>query len=230
MADITRRKCLTLLTGGAAGAAAAAGAGCQETKVAKKLRAFKNEEFCDADGTFNQEAAKKAYYELMAYHGYPAYESLKEVLWVLDFAVGRFTDVGMGGVFWLNEWVEEGKYGYLGHEIFLLPGQMIPEHWHVQHEDIPPKMEGWHCRYGETILFDPGEESPDAKTIIPASELEFTTCHKVTRVAPGEVGKLTVPEAPHFQVAGPEGAIVSEYASYHSMDALRFRNPDIKLD
>ena len=138
--------------------------------------------------------------------------------------------MGMGGVFWLNEWVEEGKYGYLGHEIFLLPGQMIPEHWHLRHEDIPPKMEGWHVRYGETILFDPGEESPDAKTIIPASELEFTTCHKVTRVVPGEVGKLAVPEAPHFQVAGPEGAIVTEYASYHSMDALRFRNPGIKLD
>jgi len=230
MADLTRRKWLTLMTGSAAGAAAAAGPGCQQTTAPKTLRTFKNEEFYDADGTFNQDAAKQAYYELMAYHGYPKYESLKEVLWVLDFAVGRFTDVGMGGVFWLNEWVEEGKYGYLGHEIFLLPGQMIPEHRHLQHEDVPPKMEGWQCRYGETILFAEGEASPDAEAIIPASELEFTTCRNVQHLLPGQVGKLGKPLAPHFQVAGPEGAIVTEYASYHSMDALRFSNPDIKLD
>ncbi len=230
MADVTRRKLMAGLAASAAAGMAATGTGCAETKAAKKLRAFKNEEFYDADGTFNQEAAKQAYYELMEYHGYPKYDSLKEVLWVLDFAVGRFTDVGMGGVFWLNEWVEEGKYGYLGHEIFLLPGQMIPEHRHVQHEDVPPKMEGWHCRYGETILFAEGDPSPDAEKIIPASELKFTTCRNVQRLAPGEVGKLGKPLAPHFQVAGPEGEIVSEYASYHSMDALRFTNPDIKLD
>lgn len=230
MADITRREWLALATGGTAAAMAVTGAGCEGAKGPETLTIHRNEEFYDADGTFNQDAAKRAYYDLMAHHGYPVYDSLKEVLWVADFAVGRFTDVGMGGVFWLNEWVDEGKYGYLGHEIFLLPGQMIPEHWHVQHEDIPPKMEGWHCRYGEAILFAEGDPSPDAEKIIPASELKFTTCRNVQRVPPGEVGKLGKQEAPHFQVAGPKGAIVSEYASYHSNDALRFRNPDIKLD
>ena len=227
MADVTRRQMITGLAAGAAAGMAAVGAGCEAMKRKGIVRS--NADFYAPDGTFNQDAAKKAYYDLMAYHGYPPYDSLKEVLWVLDFAVGRFTDVGMGGVFWLNEWVEPGNYGYLGHEIFLLPGQMIPEHWHLKHENIPPKMEGWHCRYGETILFAEGEVSPDAETIIPASELKFTTCRNVQRVLPGQVGKLGKPEAPHFQVAGPQGAIVSEYASYHSMDALRFRNPDIKL-
>jgi len=32
-------------------------------------------------------------------------------------------------------------------------------------------------------------------------------------------------EAPHFMMAGPQGAIVTEYASYHSGDGLRFTNP-----
>ena len=229
MADLTRRKLITAVAGGAAAAMAATGAGCEAAKPVKKLRIHKNEEFYGADGTFDQEAAKKAYFEFMEFHGYPVYDNLLKNMWVLDFALGRFTDVGMGGIFWLNEWVEEGKYGYLGHEIFLLPGQMIPEHWHVKHQDILPKMEGWHCRYGETILFAEGPESPDSKKIIPASEWEFTTCHKSQHVPPGEVGKLDKPEAPHSQVAGPQGAIVSEYATYHSMDALRFKNPSVKL-
>jgi len=30
-------------------------------------------------------------------------------------------------------------------------------------------------------------------------------------------------------VAGPEGAIVTEYATYHDMAALRFTNPKAKL-
>jgi len=30
-------------------------------------------------------------------------------------------------------------------------------------------------------------------------------------------------------VAGPAGAIVTEFASYHSMDALRFQNPNVTL-
>lgn len=229
MADLTRRKLITAVAGGAAAAMAATGAGCEAAKPVKKLRIHKNEEFYGADGTFDQEAAKKAYFEFMEFHGYPVYDNLLKNMWVLDFALGRFTDVGMGGIFWLNEWVEEGKYGYLGHEIFLLPGQMIPEHWHVQHADILPKMEGWQCRHGETILFSEGAPSPDAEKIIPASELKFTTCRNVCRVAPGELGKLDKAGAPHFQVAGPQGAIVTEYATFHSMEALRFRNPNIKL-
>jgi hypothetical protein len=30
-------------------------------------------------------------------------------------------------------------------------------------------------------------------------------------------------------IAGPEGAIVTEYATYHDMAGLRFSNPKVKL-
>jgi D-lyxose ketol-isomerase len=217
------------LAGTAAAGLVAAGAGCEGMKRKGDMAAIKNADFYKADGTFDQDSAKQAYYDLMASFGYPQYESLKEQLWVLDFGLGRFTDVGMGGVFWLNEWDEDAKYGYLGHEIYLLPGQMIPEHWHVKHEAIQPKIEGWMCRYGQTILFGEGDASPEAKKIIPASEWEHTTVRHMTRVKPGECGKLNRPLARHSQVGGPDGAIVTEYASYHSMDALRFTNPNVKL-
>ena len=68
MADVTRRKLMAGLAASAAGMAAT-GAGCQETKVAKKLRAFKNEEFYDADGTFNQEAANLGDGVVVRQHG-----------------------------------------------------------------------------------------------------------------------------------------------------------------
>ena len=48
-------------------------------------------------------------------------------------------------------------------------------------------------------------------------------------LAPGEYGELANPEEKHWMLAGPEGAIVSEYASFHDMDGLRFTHPDISL-
>jgi D-lyxose ketol-isomerase len=230
MAEVTRRDWMAHVAVGAAAAGlAATGLGCEGMKREAQVQKQPNAKFYKADGTFDQDAAKQAYFDLMKAHGYPVYENLKKNLWVLDFALGKFTEVGMGGIFWINEFDEAGKYGYLGHEIFLLPGQMIPEHWHVKQDNVAPKIEGWQCRHGETILFGEGEESPEARKIIPASEYAQTTARHMTRVPPGEVGKLNRPEAPHSQVGGPQGAIVTEYATYHTMEALRFRNPKIKL-
>jgi len=217
------------LAGAAVVGAAAAGAGCEASATGTRMKTYKNADFYKSDGTFDEEVAKKAYYDLMQAHGCPVYDSLQKELWVLDFGLGRFTDVGMGGVFWLNEWDEDGKYGYLGHEIYLLPGQMIPEHQHVKHEAIQPKIEGWLCRWGETNCFGEGDASAEAKQVIPASEWKHTTVHHMARVRPGAVAKLNRPLAWHSQVAGPAGAIVTEFASYHSMDALRFQNPNVTL-
>jgi len=46
---------------------------------------------------------------------------------------------------------------------------------------------------------------------------------------PGEVVKLEVAEQKHFMLAGPQGAIVTEVATYHDGAALRFTHPDAKL-
>jgi len=227
MTHLTRRQWLVGTT--AAASVAAAGAGCEGLRRVGGAPRYRNADFYKADGTFDQEAAKQAYFDLMRRFGYPVYDSLKTELWVLDFGLGRFTEVGMGGVFWLNEWDEKGKYGYLGHEIYLLPGQMIPEHKHVRHQDVPPKIEGWLCRYGRTNLLGEGAPSAGAEVLIPAAERKFVTVRHLTVLEPGQVGKLNRPEAWHSQIAGPEGAIVTEFASYHSMDALRFQNPNVKL-
>jgi len=218
MEDMTRRA----LMGGAAMAGLAAAA-CQSGP--KTVTARPNADFYGPDKKFNAEAAKQAYYDMMAAYQYPIPKFLRDNIWSLDFALGRFTEVGMAGIFWINE----KEADYFGHEIYLLPGQMIPEHWHVKTADARPKMEGWHLRHGSVTLFGEGDPTTGAEATIPASERTFAKCRHATPLAVGELGKLNRPEAPHFMVAGPQGCIVTEYASYHDGKALRFTNPDVKL-
>lgn len=221
---ITRRQVLAATGVGAAATALGAAPGCNLMQM-RGVKVYENAAFYSADGKFDADAAKKAYFDMMQRFGYPIPRSLREGLWALDFNLGRFTSVGMGGIFWIND--KEGKY--LGHEIFLLPGQMIPEHWHVKTPEVPAKMEAWHLRYGSVTLFGEGEPTQGAEMLIPVAERPFTTVRHAKPLTPGDVSPLNRAEARHFMVAGPQGCIVTEYASYHEAAALRFTNPNVKL-
>ena len=177
------------------------------------------------NGAFNEEKAKEAYFEMMEGFGYPITDNLRQNMWVVDFSLGRFAEVGMAGIFWVNEL--EGKY--FGHEIFLLPGQMIAEHAHVKTDKAGPKMEAWHVRHGFAHFFGEGNESAEAVKIIPTAEYGFTTVRNLSICKQGDIGKLNKAKAKHFMVGGPEGLIVTEYGSYHDGDGLRFTNPRVKF-
>jgi D-lyxose ketol-isomerase len=47
------------------------------------------------------------------------------------------------------------------------------------------------------------------------------------KLMPGEVGMLGGAEQWHWMLAGPEGAIVTEYATYHDGTGLRFSHPQV---
>jgi len=100
---------------------------------------FDNEYFYNSDGTFNPERGKDAYIALMKYHGYPVFDGLREKLWVSDYGTGQFTKLGLGAIGFIND----QESGYLGQDMFLLPGQMLPEHYHLRTEKGRAKMEGW---------------------------------------------------------------------------------------
>ena len=211
-----------------------------------------NKAFYTADGSFDGEAAKKAYYDMMQAFGYPIPEVLKTAnFWVADFLQRDFEKLGMGGIFWMNEagtYGETGdkgyagdfkgkKFGYLGHEIYLLPGQMLPEHHHVGgKEGYGPKMEAWHVRHGSVEFFGQHKPADGDETLIsqmPAEKRpwgygkEWFKCTYVAKRKAGEMYKLNDPETWHFQRAGPDGAIVSEYATYHN--DVSFSKPDMKF-
>ena len=83
--------------------------------------------------------------------------------------------------------------------------------------------------YGSVTLFSEGDPTPGAEVLIPAGERQFTTCRHAQVLKPGELGKLAKAEGKHFMVAGAEGAIVSEYATYHDNKGLRFTDPKVKF-
>ncbi|HEX72143.1 MAG TPA: hypothetical protein ENN65_02390 [Candidatus Hydrogenedentes bacterium] len=191
---------------------------------AEPVKQLKNEDFY-TDGKFDVDKAKQAYYDMMERFNYPIVDRLRgDEFWAVDFGMGKFTEVGMAGIFWVNN----KKDDYFGHEIYLLPGQMIPEHRHVKTE-VRPKMEAWQPRHGWVYIYGEGDPTPGVEERIPPSHKECAVARVEQKLLPGEVGMLGGAEEWHWMLAGPEGAIVTEYASYHDGAALRFSNPDVQF-
>jgi hypothetical protein len=225
--------------------------GCQSQSGKEGLSEMNNESFY-AGGKFQADKAKSAYYELMNKFNYPIPPVLKtDQFWVCDFLEGKFTNIGMGGIFWINEEGAYGqtgtkkysgafsgkKFGYLGHDIYCLGGQALPEHRHVGGEkEFGPKMEAWHVRYGEAYFFSemaaPGgdemliEKLPEAERPYGYGQPWFK-CKYVAKRKAGEIYKLSDPEAWHFLRAGKDGAIISEYATFHNH--VEFSKPGMKF-
>jgi hypothetical protein len=231
MDDISRRTMLGGLATGAAASFTVCSLGCAGTGATvtgetpnRPLDPLRNEDFYRADGTFDAEAAKNAYYDMMQGFGYPIPDRLRgEDFWTLDFGLGKFTEVGMAGIFWVNN----KEHNYFGHEIYLLPGQMIPEHCHLKTEDAAPKLEAWHVRHGRIAIYGEGEPTPGVEERIPPSHRSCAVARTEEIVRPGEIGMLAGPGQKHWMRAGPHGAIVTEYATYHDGAGLRFSHPDV---
>jgi D-lyxose ketol-isomerase len=191
-----------------------------------KFMQYTNADFYQADGTFNVEKARQAYYEMMEYHHHPICPRLQgEEFWAIDFGLGKFTEVGMAGIFWINN----QRDNYFGHEIYLLPGQMIPEHCHKRTDEAGPKMEAWQPRHGWVYIYGEGEPTPGVEDRIPPSHGQCAVARTEKKLTIGEVGMLEQAESMHWMRAGPEGAIVTEYATYHDGAGLRFSHPDVQF-
>jgi D-lyxose ketol-isomerase len=227
---ITRRSMIVRSALAAAGAASIAplqraSAAAQTPASATPVKTYTNADFYDADGKFQVEKAREAYYDMFRRFHYPISDRLKKDMWILDFGLGDFSQVGMAGIFWLNR----QDYKYFGHEIYLLPGQMIPEHSHLPTDKGAAKMESWQPRRGMIYTFGEGEPTPEFINKIPKSQRDLVKSRRCLPLGIDEMGDLNRLEAFHFMVAGPEGALVTEYGTFHDMDGLRFSNPKAKL-
>lgn len=216
-------------------AAAATFAGCATNGGAEKCsKTSQNKLTKDMfykNGKFDEEAAKQAYFDMMTKLGYPISENLRKNMWVCDFGLGDFPKVGMGGIFWIHD--NDKGDGIFGHEIFLLPNQMLIEHAHFPYGGLPAKYEAWQCRAGRSYCF--GEEGEDASKYpdvkVPESQKKFITVHKVcvADAKEGNIVRLNRKQAFHYQIAGPEGAVVTEYGVRHQNEGNRYTNPDVKF-
>ncbi|MDR6241610.1 hypothetical protein [Aureibacter tunicatorum] len=216
------KKSIASLSGMAiAGTASANLLSNENSKTSNSMNAsvpnYSNKDFYD-NGVLSGPKTLEAYKEMFKRFDYPADQFLLDNLFISDFGQGDFINAGMAGVFWHNS----DTFGYFAHEIYLLPGQMIIEHKHVETK-FPAKMETWHVRHGSIYCF--GEEGETANLpSIPESQTDFVNVNKAIKVERGQMNTLNRPEAPHFMMAGPEGAIVSEYANFHDNDGLIFTN------
>lgn len=188
------------------------------------VKRYPNEFFYDKDGNFLQDRARQAFYEMFAAYHYPTCKFVDENIWFVDFGLGDFANTGMGGIFWLNR----EEYSYFSHDIYLLPGQMIPEHKHVK-TAYQPKMESWHVRYGSAYNWSEGEETIPAISAPAESQKSTVNCKHCELLQVGDIRHLGEVETWHFLQGGPNGTIVTESATYHDGAGLRFSNPKARM-
>lgn len=194
----------------------------KNNKEMKYQKKYTNADFY-TDGKFNEAVAVEAFKDMLAFYDVPFTSFMDKEFWAVDFGLGDFENVGMGGVFWVND----QEHGYFAHAIYLLPGQMIPEHAHVKTE-FAPKFESWMVTKGWAYNFSEiGDATPGAPAIPASHGPVKSQCFVKQNV--GDIIHLKKAESFHFLMAGPEGAIVDEWACYHDGAGLRFSNPKASL-
>lgn len=182
---------------------------------------LKNDDFYNVDGSLDVEKAKQAYYGMLAALGYPMMPILRTAnFWVTDLGSGKFLEVGLAGLQWANN----EAYGYSSHDIFLLPGQIIAEHNHVDTKVASSKMESWTVRFGSMEIYNEGTPTPGAD--IPNDIFYARTRQALTL---GQTAHLEHFKGWHWMKAGPRGAVFTETASYHDVSGIRFSNPALSL-
>jgi hypothetical protein len=84
-------------------------------------------------------------------------------------------------------------------------------------------------RYGSICTIGEEGKPLPAEVKLPKSQEKYITLSKGYMMNPGDIRTLNRVGAKHFMIGGPQGAIVSEYASFHDNDGLRFTNPNVKF-
>ena len=219
------RRSLLKAAGSMAGLAAVGGAAlgedkCPSAPAGKKLT-FKNADFY-TNGKFDVEKGKDAVIALCKHHGYPVFPGMREGLWVSDYGLGEVMKVGLAAYMFMNN-VEDR---YMLMDLFLLPGQMLPEHWHLDGEGNPAKREGWLVRFGVSHIVGIGEPNLGKDVVVPKCHWDGkVTVEHETVATPGVFVKLAKVATRHWQLAGPEGAIITEVANVHTGSAVRHTDP-----
>jgi D-lyxose ketol-isomerase len=110
--------------------------------------------------------------------------------------------------------------------IVLLPGQILPEHWHPPVSHDPGKEEIIRGFSGNVLYFEEGTENIDASEIPHSKEACYTAMSRID-LTPGQ--QIIIPPGKkHWMKGGPEGGIVLSFSTC-VRDALdQFTDPSVK--
>jgi len=186
---------------------------------------FNNDDFYKK-GVFQPEKAKDAVISLMKYHKYPVNKSTRELLWVSDYGTGHFTELGLAAIMYANDTTNL----YMLQDLFLLPNQMLPEHWHEKPQgELPAKMEGWLVRHGKSYIAGEGEDTFYAYPTlrVPECHTGGVTVKHVEAAFEGDFLPLSRVYSHHWQIAGDKGAIMTEVANVHDNASVRHQVKEI---
>ena len=101
---------------------------------------------------------------------------------------------------------------------------------HLEGDHGITKNEGWLVRWGKSYVVGVGEDNLSSFPQIKIPECHCggaaTTGH-VVEAPPGGFVPLAKMGTRHWQYGGPQGAIVTEVANYHTNAAVRHSDPKI---
>ena len=192
---------------------------------AKTSLKFQSSDFY-SQGKFDEEKGKDAIMQLCSYHNYPVFPGFRDRIWISDYGLGNFLKVGLACVGFVNH--VAGEFSYMLQDLFLLPNQMLPEHWHVVPETpgCAQKDEGWAIRWGRSYVVGEGDPNLPSEVVVPKSHWngKVTVEHCVV-AEPGDFVPLTRVGSRHWQLAGKEGVILTEVANAHDNASVRHSDP-----
>jgi D-lyxose ketol-isomerase len=191
----------------------------------RQMPTFDNASFYK-NGKFSEENAKDAIIALCRYHGYPVFPGLRENLWVFDYGLGEYAKLGLACYMYSNH--VAGPYSYMFSNLFLLPHQMLPEHWHEapDNKDCAQKDEGWAIHWGRSYVVGEGTANLPSEVVIPKIHCNGTVTVSHCVVAdPGTFVPLSKVGTRHWQYGGSEGVILTEVAICHDNAAVRHSDP-----
>jgi D-lyxose ketol-isomerase len=144
----------------------------------------------------------------------------RETIEVVDFGLGDLERTGLQ----MLTYVDTERL--CGKELVLFPRQACPEHRHPPHDDSPGKEETFRCRRGLVYLYVEGEPTHEPTARPPRPE-HYTVWRELV-LGPGR--QFTIPpNTLHWFQAGPEGAVVSELATWSRGELDHFTDPEITL-
>jgi D-lyxose ketol-isomerase len=172
----------------------------------------------DIDSDF--EKARRWAAERLAKVGIFASEAEQKGIEVTDFGTGERARVGLQVLVYINTPRVCSK------EMVIQPWQICPEHMHPTQPTNPGKEETFRCRDGEAYVYLPGDPTPNPRARVPDDLRRHLNIWHEVILRPGD--QLTIqPNTLHWFQAGPDGAVVSEFAT-HSADELDiFTDPAI---
>ena len=95
--------------------------------------------------------------------------------------------------------------------IVLLPGQILPEHWHPPVGADPGKEEILRGYWGDVMYFDEGAANLDQGEF-PPDKADCYTCRSRRDLSPGDQ-VIIPPGRKHWMKGGPEGGCVISFST-----------------